>query len=79
MKLFTKIKQYYCNHECDINDLKTISKEIPSFYDNVKLEFFPAVPRVVQAPCVKCGKVLQASCGLDLGCTWLKKPIKEDQ
>jgi hypothetical protein len=59
--IFTSIRRRVCSHQCSINDLESSGP--------------PTDPkRVVWAPCRKCGRILKASFGLDLPCTWTQEP-----
>lgn len=53
MSLFARLKQKVCSHAFAINDLKKTGKDEDS-------------KERVSWPCVKCGKVFLANCGLDI-------------
>lgn len=51
------LKQFLCRHKCSLDKLREKNKE----------------PRIVEAECIKCGKVLTGSSGVSLKCSWIQK------
>lgn len=61
LALFQSLRQAGCSHVCSLYDMSSTGP--------------PTDPnRVVSAPCRKCGKILKADCGLNLGCSWTQEP-----
>lgn len=52
------VRHAFCSHVCDTNGITVQSRGDDG------------TPRVVQASCLKCGKVLRGPYGLALPCSW---------
>lgn len=64
--LIKKLKQFFCNHQFYIEDLKRHIEDDFLTYENLDNR--------VSCNCHKCGKVFFNSCGLNITTKWKRMP-----